>query len=173
MTKARFANPLVSLLPHYSEAGTNRADVIPLSRTAQDFRPRNFAQPKSTAGLERGARRACFLAVPHPSSTAMTRLDVDDLYGFLASEFADADLERKTDEQVVRSCITPLHTQWHGQVLAQGRAALASSAFPWREVAHYANRDLRTEEAAAEWLTAMLDLLEHCLNRAAAKKPAP
>ena len=104
---------------------------------------------------------------------AMTRDDVDDLYAFLASEFADADLEGKTDEEVVRRCITPLRRQWHGQVLAQGRAALASSAFPWREVAHYANRDRRTEEAVAEWLTAMLDLLEHCLNRAAAKKPAP
>ena len=100
----------------------------------------------------------------------MTRLDVDDLYGFLASEFADADLEGKTDEEVVRSCIMPLRTQWHGQVLAQGRAALASSAFPWREVARYANRDLRTEQAVAEWLTAMLDLLELCLNRAAANK---
>ncbi len=103
----------------------------------------------------------------------MTRDDVDALYGFLASEFADADLEGKTDEQVVRSCITPLRTQWHGQVLAQGRAALASSALPWREVAHYANRDLRTEKSVTEWLTAMLDLLEHSLNRAAANKPTP
>ena len=103
----------------------------------------------------------------------MTRDDVDALYGFLASEFADADLEGKTDDEVVRSCITPLRTQWHGQVLAQGRAALASSAFPWREVAHYANRDLRTEEAVAEWLTTMLDLLANCLNRAAANKSAP
>lgn len=173
MTKARFASPHCFLALHYCEAGSNRADVIPLSRTAQGFRPRNIARPRSAAGLENRARRACSLAVPHPSSTAMTRDDVDDLCAFLASEFADADLEGKTDEEVVRSCITPLRTQWHGQVLAQGRAALASSAFPWREVAHYANRDLRTEEAVAKWLTAMLDLLEHCLNCAAAKKPAP
>jgi hypothetical protein len=103
----------------------------------------------------------------------MTQLDTGDLYGFLASEFADADLAGKTDEEVVRSCITPLRTQWHGQVLAQGKAALASSAFPWREVAHYANRDLRTEEAVVEWLTEMLDLLEHGLNRATAYNSKP
>jgi hypothetical protein len=96
----------------------------------------------------------------------VNQLNTADLYAFLASEFADADLEGKTDEEVVRSCISPLLRQWHSTILAQGRAALASSAFPWREVADYANRDLRSEEAVAEWLTAMLDLLEHCLNRA-------
>ena len=94
---------------------------------------------------------------------------MDDLYAFLASEFADADLAGKTDEAVVRTCITRLRREWHGQVLSQGRAALASSVFPWRQVADYANRDLRTEQAAAAWLTAMLDLLEQCLNDAAEK----
>ena len=173
MTKARFASPPVPRPSHIWETGTNRADVIPRQRRRRDFRPGNFARPRSTTGWEIGARGPCFLAVPHPSSTAMTQLDFDDLYGFLASEFADADLEGKTDEEVVRSCITPLRTQWHGRVLAQGRAALVSSAFPWRDVAHYANRDLRTQEAVAKWLTAMLDLLEHCLNRAAANKPTP
>ena len=92
---------------------------------------------------------------------------MDDLYGFLASEFADADLAGKTDEEVVRTCITPLRRDWHHQVLAQGRAALTSPGFPWRQVADYANRDLQSEEATAQWLTAMLDLLERCLNNAA------
>lgn len=89
----------------------------------------------------------------------------EDLYGFLAGQFADADLAGWSDEEAVCASLAPDTIAWHRQVLAAGRAALASPAFPWRKVADYANRVFDAEDEARAWLSRMLDLLEEQLGK--------
>lgn len=88
----------------------------------------------------------------------------DDLYGFLAAEFADADLAAMSDADIVRRCVTPDALEWLRRALAEGRGALRASPFPWKKIASYANRDFAAAEARA-WLTEMLDLLEREIAR--------
>ena len=87
-----------------------------------------------------------------------------NLYSFLCAEFADADLEGKSDEEVILSCTQLNETQWYRQIIAEGRTALDSPSFPWHQVANYANRYLPTEKAVRKWLTQMIDLLEQNLD---------
>ncbi|MGB7439461.1 MAG: hypothetical protein WA919_00200 [Coleofasciculaceae cyanobacterium] len=89
----------------------------------------------------------------------------ENLYSFLAAEFADADLENKSDQEVVRNCPTSDLVKWHRKIIDEGRTALNSSSFPWQEIGDYANRYFETEEEARKWLTQMLDLLEEGLNQ--------
>lgn len=84
----------------------------------------------------------------------------ENLYSFLSSEFADADLEGKSDEDVVRKTTTPNLVPWHRTIIAEGRTALESPSFPWRQVGDYANRYFETEQAARKWLTQVLNQLE-------------
>ncbi|MGQ4649111.1 hypothetical protein [Lyngbya aestuarii] len=89
----------------------------------------------------------------------------ENLYSFLAAEFADADLEGKSDQQVVHNCPTPELVNWHRTILTEGRTALHSSSFPWQKVADYANRHFENEEDVREWLTQILNLLEESVNK--------
>jgi len=89
----------------------------------------------------------------------------ENLYSFLAAEFADADLEGKSDQEVVRSCPTPELVNWHRTIINEGRTALNSSSFPWRKVADYANRYFESEEEAKKWLIEILNLLENNVNK--------
>ena len=84
----------------------------------------------------------------------------ENLYSFLSAEFADADLEGKTDEEVVRNCTTSNLVEWHRTIIAEGRTALDSSSFPWGQVGDYANRYFETEQAARQWLIQILNQLE-------------
>ncbi len=95
----------------------------------------------------------------------------ENLYSFLSSEFADADLEGKSDEEVVRDIATPNLVEWHRTIIAEGRAALDSRSFPWRKVGDYANRYLETEEAARKWLTQVLDQLECRVDSVSGQEP--
>ena len=92
--------------------------------------------------------------------------EYENLYSFLCAEFADVDLENKTDEEAVLSCTNPELTLWHQTIIAEGRTALASGYFPWEKVGDYANRHFETEETARTWLKHMLDLLQSCLDAA-------
>ncbi len=105
-------------------------------------------------------------------SVGIDASQTEDLYGFLAAEFSDADFEGKSDSEVIRACVKPTLARWHRQVIEQGRAALLSPVFPWQEVASYANRNLRTPEAVAHWLSWVLDFLEQCLDEASSKGSA-
>lgn len=89
----------------------------------------------------------------------------ENLYSFLAAEFADADLEGKSDEEVVRNCPTPDLVQWHRQIINEGRTTLNSSSFPWQEIGDYANRYFESEEEAKKWLTEILNRLEDEVNK--------
>ncbi|MBD2777255.1 hypothetical protein [Iningainema tapete] len=95
----------------------------------------------------------------------------EELYSFLSSEFADADFEGKSDEEVVRNTVTPNLIEWHRTIIAEGRAALNSSSFPWRTVGDYANRYFETEEDARIWLTQVLNQLELCVDSISRKNP--
>jgi hypothetical protein len=88
-----------------------------------------------------------------------------DLYGFLAGTFADADVDRLSDAEIVRRCVAPDAAPWLRLVLASGHALLAAAPFPWRRVASYANRDLADERAARQWLGGILDLLRQALDQ--------
>lgn len=93
----------------------------------------------------------------------------EELYSFLSSEFADADFEGKSDEEVVRDTVTPNLVKWHRTIIAEGRAALNSSSFPWSTVGDYANRYFETEEDARIWLIQMLNQLELCVDNISGK----
>lgn len=89
----------------------------------------------------------------------------ENLYGFLAGQFADADLAGWSDEEAACASLAPDTATWHRRVLAEGRAALAAPSFPWHAVADHANRVLDTEEDARAWLSRMLDVLEREIER--------
>ena len=83
-----------------------------------------------------------------------------NLFGFLAAEFANADLERKSDQEVVLGCIQPGLAEWHRGIIAEGWALLNTPNFPWCPVRDNANRYFETETEAREWLLNVLEVLE-------------
>ena len=87
-----------------------------------------------------------------------------DLFSFLAAEFADADLDGKSDDDVVRGCVQASLAEWHRGIIAEGRALLSTPNFPWQQVGDYANRYFEAETEAREWLTNVLDILDECLR---------
>lgn len=89
----------------------------------------------------------------------------DALYGYLAGQFADADLLGLTDEQAAVDGLTPETKAAYSEVLAQGRAVLATHPFDWRRVSDYANRIFKNDEDARRWLTRMMDLLDEALKK--------
>jgi len=89
----------------------------------------------------------------------------DALYGYLAGQFADADLLGLTDKQAAVDGVTAAKRAAYTKVLAQGRAVLASRPLDWRRISDYANRRFKDEEDARRWLTRMMDLLEAALKK--------
>ena len=89
----------------------------------------------------------------------------ENLYSFLAGEFAEADFEGKSDTEIVLGCTNRELTQWHRTIIAEGRFALASPSFPWENIGDYANRHFVTEAAARTWLTQILNLLESSVEQ--------
>ena len=83
-----------------------------------------------------------------------------DLFGFLAAEFSDSDLDGKSDEEVARGCVRASLVDWHRGIIAEGRALLNAPDFPWRRVGDFANRYFETETEAREWLGNVLDVLD-------------
>ena len=94
-----------------------------------------------------------------------------DLLSFLAAEFADADLEGKSDEEVVRGCVQAGLADWHRGIIAEGRALLDTPNFPWYKVGDYANRYFETEIVAREWLTNILEVLEEGVRETPKRDP--
>ncbi len=72
----------------------------------------------------------------------------DELYGYLAGQFADADLLGQTDEQAAVDGVSPETKAAYQNVLVQGRAVLASPSFKWQRVGDYANRIFKSEAEA-------------------------
>ncbi len=91
--------------------------------------------------------------------------DTDDFYGYLAGQFADADLAGQTDEQAAVDGLTPETRAAYENVLSLGRAILASPTIEWSKIADYANRRFGTEREARRWLTHMMDVLEKALRK--------
>jgi len=89
----------------------------------------------------------------------------DALYGYLAAQFADADLLGQTDEQAAVDGISAAKQAAYRKVLTQGRAVLALSPFPWQRVGDYANRVFADEAEAHQWLTHVMDLLDDALKK--------
>lgn len=89
----------------------------------------------------------------------------DALYGYLAGQFADADLLGLSDEQAAVDGLAPETKAAYRQVLEQGRALLASQPFDWQRVGDYANRIFKNEDDARRWLTRMMNLLEDALKK--------
>lgn len=89
----------------------------------------------------------------------------DALYGYLAGQFADADLLDLTDEQAAVDGLSIETKTAYDEVLRQGKAVLASRPLDWRRVADYANRIFKDEEDARRWLTRTMDLLEGALKK--------
>lgn len=94
-----------------------------------------------------------------------------DLFSFLAAEFADADLDGKSDDEVVRGCVQASLADWHRGIIAEGRALLSTPNFPWQQVGDYANRYFETESEAREWLTNILESLDAGVRQAPRKDP--
>lgn len=91
--------------------------------------------------------------------------NTDALYGYLAGQFADADLAGQTDEQAAVDGVTSETRAAYEDVLKEGRAILASPALEWRMIADYANRRFGDEDEARSWLTHMMDVLEETLRK--------
>ncbi len=89
----------------------------------------------------------------------------DALYGYLAGQFADADLLGQTDEQAAVAAVSAETKAAHAKVLHLGRAVLASPSFDWQRIGDYANRNFKSQDDARRWLTRMMDLLETALKR--------
>jgi hypothetical protein len=89
----------------------------------------------------------------------------DALYGYLAGQFADADLLGHTDEQAAIDGVSSETKAAYVQVLQQGRSMLAARPFDWRRVGDYANRIFKHEDEARHWLTRMMGLLEKALEK--------
>jgi len=94
-----------------------------------------------------------------------------DLFSFLAAEFADADLDGKSDEELVRDCVQTGLADWHRGIIAEGLALLNVPNFPWCKVGDYANRYFETETEAREWLTTILEGLETGVRKTSKRDP--
>ena len=97
--------------------------------------------------------------------------DISDLFSFLAAEFADADFDGKSDEEIAGGCVQDSLTGWHRGIIAEGRALLNTPNFPWHKVGDYANRYFETETQAREWLTNILEVLERGVRKTAKRDP--
>lgn len=91
--------------------------------------------------------------------------DTDDFYGYLAGQFADADLAGQTDEQAAIDGLTPETRAAYQNVFTVGRELLASSALDWKKIGDYANRRFLTEQEARDWLARMMNILEAALKK--------
>lgn len=90
--------------------------------------------------------------------------DPESLYGYLAGQFADADLAGQTDEQAAIDGLRPETRAAYEDVLAAGRELLSAPAFDWKKIADHANRRLLNEQEARQWLTHMMDIVEDALK---------
>lgn len=90
--------------------------------------------------------------------------DSDVLDGYLAANFADADLAGLTDEQAAVQYVSRATLDWHRSVLREGRAALAASRVDYRRIAEYANRGFTNEKQARVWLSRMMDVLQKAID---------
>lgn len=88
----------------------------------------------------------------------------DALEGYLAGQFADADLAGQTDEQAAVDGLSKESLAAYREVLRQGRAVLSSPAVDWQRIADYANRRFDGEADARRWLTHIMDVLEQALK---------
>lgn len=95
----------------------------------------------------------------------MSVSNTDALYGYLAGQFADADLAGQTDEQAAADGLTSETRAAYEEVLKQGRIILASPSFDWSTIADYANRRFDNESQTRRWLTRMMDVLEEALKK--------
>lgn len=95
----------------------------------------------------------------------MSVTNTDALYGYLAGQFADADLAGQTDEQAAVDGLSNETRAAYQEVLKQGRAVLASPTLDWRTIADYANRRFADESEARRWLARMMDLLDNALRK--------
>ena len=82
------------------------------------------------------------------------------LLDFLAAWFAEADLEGRSDTQVIAAYRAVPDTAARAAVAAQGRALLARRRFPWRAVAAAANRRFVDSAAARAWLADVVARIE-------------
>lgn len=89
----------------------------------------------------------------------------DSLDGYLAGNFADADLAGLSDEQAAVEGLNAETAEWHRAVLKEGRDALAAPDLDWRRLADYANRNFQSEQEARQWLARMLDVLKRALGK--------
>jgi hypothetical protein len=87
------------------------------------------------------------------------------LDGFLAGNFADADLAGLSDEQAAVAQLRRATLDWHRQVLREGRAALRAPHLNWRHIADCANRAFTGEKQARAWLSRMMRELERGIER--------
>ena len=92
-------------------------------------------------------------------------MSTDALYGYLAGQFADADLAGQTDEQAAIAGLSRETQAAYREVLDQGRAVLASASLDWHRIGDYANRVFHNEDEARRWLTRVMDLLDDALKR--------
>lgn len=92
-------------------------------------------------------------------------MSTDAFYGYLAGQFADADLAGQTDAQAAVDGLSTTTKDAYGDVLRQGYAVLASPPIDWQRIADYANRRFRNEAEAREWLTRMMNLLDAALKK--------
>ncbi len=88
----------------------------------------------------------------------------DVLDGYLAANFADADLAGLTDEQAAVQDLSRATLDWHRSVLREGRAVLAAPRLDWHRIADYANRGFIDEKQTRAWLSRMMDALEKALK---------
>jgi hypothetical protein len=89
----------------------------------------------------------------------------DDLYGYLAGQFADAALLGQTDEQAAVAGVSAETKAAATDVLTQGHAVLASPSLDWGSIGDYANRRFNNEAEARIWLTRMMNLLDAALKK--------
>lgn len=90
---------------------------------------------------------------------------VDAFYGYLAGQFADADLAGQTDAQAAVDGLSSETKAAYSEALDQGRAVLASPSLHWQRIGDYANRRFKNEAEARAWLTRMMYLLEAALRK--------
>ena len=94
-----------------------------------------------------------------------------NLFRFLAEQFADADLDGRSDEEVARSCAQASPADQHRVTIAEGRELLNTPNFPWYKIGDCANRYFETEAEAREWLTSILDVLEDAVRKTPKRDP--
>ncbi|HZS65288.1 MAG TPA: hypothetical protein VFA53_12440 [Xanthobacteraceae bacterium] len=87
------------------------------------------------------------------------------LEGFLAGNFADADLAGQSDDQAAVADLNSVTLPWHCEVLRQARIALREPRLDWRHIAGCANRPFSDEGEARAWLSRIAAALERGIAR--------